>query len=534
MNAQLSVRLLRLFLGDLEGVEGLTGAVSRWLGLLQSALDARSAAVLCEMQPIAVSSPDARDWLDGLELAGGDRKLQKACAKPRWELGGAPAPGNEKHWLCFPLGQRLLVYLGWESEPPAEMEELDLFVDLGARLLLELDAREHAQRETELERQRAARLEGWIGELGQLLAHLPQLTSLTHVTEHLEAILPQLIEHDARIIWPSPDEPPRTHGGTFHKRVLKELTEFLTSQNRPLALDELDRSRFRGLVEGPQALLAAPSGSGGWLVLLGARFDRSALGLLELLARQAGVARENARLHTELHDAYRKLTESEQQLMQSSKLAAVGQLAAGVAHEINNPLASIQLALEAALRAPHKPEMFSPLLENARQAVQRLQAITNKLLYYSREGRQGKQKADLNELVQDGVLLFGLQVPLTLDLYDKKLLTLCNLDEVQQVLLNLLLNAREAPNVQVKTGETKDHVFLEVWDDGPGVDQAIRDKIFDPFFTTRPVGQGTGLGLSVSQQIARGHDGKLELMPTDRGACFRLSLPRATPTSLSF
>lgn len=531
---ELSVRLLRVLLQDLEGVNDLQGAVSRWLGLLQSALDARTGAVLRAWQPLAVSGPDDRDWLDGLELAGGARTLEKASSRPRWELGGAPAPGNEKQWLCFPMGERMLVYLGWEQTPPPAMEELDLYVDLGARLLRELEAREHAMEQARQEAAQKKRLEGWLGELNGLLEHLPRLTSLSHVNEHLEAILPQLIEHEARLVWPSREDPPRTHGATFHKKVLQELLDFLSQQDRPLALDELDRSRFRGLAQGMETLMAAPLPETGWVVLLGRKLDHSAMGLLEVLARQAGVARHNAALHEELQQAYRKLTESEQQLIETSKLAAVGQLAAGVAHEINNPLASIMLAMDAALKAPHKPEMFSPLLENARQAVDRLRTITNKLLYYSREGRQGRQRADLNELVQDGVLLFGLQVPLSLDLCPRKLYALCNLDEIQQVLLNLLLNAREAPNVQVKTGDSNREVYLEVWDDGPGVRPEIRDKIFDPFFTTRAVGQGTGLGLSVSQQIARAHDGKLELLPTDRGACFRLTLPRAIPTSLSF
>ena len=86
--------------------------------------------------------------------------------------------------------------------------------------------------------------------------------------------------------------------------------------------------------------------------------------------------------------------------------------------------------------------------------------------------------------------------------------------------------------VRVRTGETAAAAFVEVRDDGPGVPAAMTSQVFEPFFTTRSVGQGTGLGLSVSLGIAQAHGGLLELMPTDRGACFRLTIPRASETRL--
>jgi len=118
-------------------------------------------------------------------------------------------------------------------------------------------------------------------------------------------------------------------------------------------------------------------------------------------------------------------------------------------------------------------------------------------------------------------------------------LIVVNREEIQQVVLNLLLNAEQAVRgtgrpgtVRVRTGETADSAFVEVRDDGPGVPASMTSQVFEPFFTTRSVGQGTGLGLSVSLGIAQAHGGSLELMPTDRGACFRLMIPRASVTRL--
>jgi two-component system sensor histidine kinase HupT/HoxJ len=103
---------------------------------------------------------------------------------------------------------------------------------------------------------------------------------------------------------------------------------------------------------------------------------------------------------------------------------------------------------------------------------------------------------------------------------------------VQQVIMNLVQNALDAvegtedPHIQITLGQDGDHVFVQVSDNGPGIGPDIAGSIFDPFFTTKPVGKGTGLGLSISHKIAEEHGGQLQLCPSERGACFRLSLKR--------
>ena len=115
---------------------------------------------------------------------------------------------------------------------------------------------------------------------------------------------------------------------------------------------------------------------------------------------------------------------------------------------------------------------------------------------------------------------------------DQLPLVTVNREEIQQVVLNLILNAEHAikgtgkpGTICVRTGQTADSAFLEVADDGPGVPAALAHRIFEPFFTTKSVGEGTGLGLSVSFGIAEAHGGSLSLSSTDRGACFTLKLP---------
>src|SRR5205823_5098373 len=119
-------------------------------------------------------------------------------------------------------------------------------------------------------------------------------------------------------------------------------------------------------------------------------------------------------------------------------------------------------------------------------------------------------------------------------------LVVANREEIQQVILNLLLNAQHAVRgqgrsgcIRITTGQTDHTAYVEIADDGPGVPEPAISRIFEPFFTTKGVGQGTGLGLSVSLGIAQAHLGALELRPSERGACFRLTLPSATDMRLN-
>ena len=227
-----------------------------------------------------------------------------------------------------------------------------------------------------------------------------------------------------------------------------------------------------------------------------------------------------------------------EQLIHSERLSAVGQLVAGVAHEINNPLQAVMGFTELLMEAKITDEVRRDL-EQIRMDADRAARIVRHLLLFARRSTLERSVADLNEIVRSTVALrafelksLGIQL---VEHYSKELpLIVVNREEIQQVVLNLLLNAEQAvrgiegpSGVQVRTGETANAAFVEVADQGPGVPALVASRVFEPFFTIKAVGQGTGLGLSVSLGIAQAHGGSLELVPTDRGACFRLTLPCA-------
>jgi PAS domain S-box-containing protein len=224
------------------------------------------------------------------------------------------------------------------------------------------------------------------------------------------------------------------------------------------------------------------------------------------------------------------------QLVHSERLTAIGELIAGVAHEINNPLQTIIGCTELMLDEPKGANEHD--LELVRREAMRAGQIVRNLLAFARRGASDRVLTDLNELVQATAALRDyhlaqINIALTMRANPKPLPVLVNREEIRQVILNLLLNAEHAI-ASSKTGrgtitiETSGNGFaqmVDVTDSGPGIDPELHGRIFEPFFTTREVGEGTGLGLSISHGIASSHGGSLGLLDVPTGARFRLSLP---------
>jgi C4-dicarboxylate-specific signal transduction histidine kinase len=247
---------------------------------------------------------------------------------------------------------------------------------------------------------------------------------------------------------------------------------------------------------------------------------------------------EYAQANQQLERSFKLLQDSQTQLVQAGKMAAVGQLAAGVAHELNSPLGAIVLGVEAAVDLiDGKPDRAKERLNSAWRSASRAQEIVAKLLFYSREGTQS-QPFDLNQVVEDSLTLVSHQLSLDEVRVSRELgrlpLVEGNQSEIQQVIINLVLNARDAVlepaarsrELKLATMAEGEQCCLVVSDGGPGVPAEIADRIFEPFFTTKPVGRGTGLGLSLSLQIVQQHGGQLTLEAGER-TTFRLSLPVA-------
>ena len=236
----------------------------------------------------------------------------------------------------------------------------------------------------------------------------------------------------------------------------------------------------------------------------------------------------------------RDLRESDLQLAQGARLAALGTLAAGLAHEINNPVAFIRSNLNYLDEMAESPQTDSELeevLAETEEGVARLRGIVDELLRMSAQGSAGFGALQLSDVVEsalptlrfearDDVALEARLAPVLPVRGDRNLLG--------QVVANLVLNAIQAVRATGSPGVVRIATFvdgvsavLEVSDTGPGVAPEIAQRIFEPFFTTKPPGQGTGLGLAVSRQLVERHGGKLWLAASARGARFRVDLPLA-------
>lgn len=229
----------------------------------------------------------------------------------------------------------------------------------------------------------------------------------------------------------------------------------------------------------------------------------------------------------------------EKQVLQSQKMAAVGLLAAGIAHEINNPLSGVVGYSKLLLERPLEPNIREKV-ERIAQSGERCRKIVEGVLLFSRSQQGGERtRIDLATLV-DRVVRIGeyqwkmhnVRIMREPERLPEPLEVMADSDQIEQVLLNLLSNAVDAMprggTVRIAlAGEDDDHVSFAVSDEGVGIPEEIRDSIFDPFFSTKEIGKGTGLGLSISYGIVRDHGGDilLESQP-GRGTTFRVILPR--------
>ena len=229
--------------------------------------------------------------------------------------------------------------------------------------------------------------------------------------------------------------------------------------------------------------------------------------------------------------------ELERRLMQADKLSSIGLLAAGVAHEVNTPLAVISTYAQMLAKQISGDVEKAPLLEKIARQTFRASEIVNSLLNFSRTSPTEFVSVDLNKTLQETLALMEHQmvksrVTATLDLDEKLPRIKGNPGKLQQVFLNLFLNARDAMeaggSLVVKTSAHDGRVLATVADSGSGIARENVEKIFDPFFTTKGAKKGTGLGLSVSYGIVREHGGNIEVQSEiGAGTKFELSFPEA-------
>jgi signal transduction histidine kinase len=277
----------------------------------------------------------------------------------------------------------------------------------------------------------------------------------------------------------------------------------------------------------------------------GLSYNSQDIKLLRILANQSAIAIENAFAYKlvedyakKLEEANKELRETQAQLIQAEKMSAIGQLAAGIAHEIRNPLNIIEGARYYLYQMVdgENSEIIREYLDYIKHEVERTNHLIDSLLKLSKMEPPHFESVNINTILQNTLVLVRKQIS------DSKIELITNLDphiprimadpnQLWQVFINILINAIQAMpsggKLQIDTGlckERLDHVFISFRDTGVGIDEEDLPKIFDPFFTKKST--GTGLGLSVSYKIIEGHKGKITVSSEkEKGTTFVIELP---------
>jgi len=314
---------------------------------------------------------------------------------------------------------------------------------------------------------------------------------------------------------------------------------FLSAQSLPLPPSIRDLVRKESLVSAYIVVLWAKDRVLGGLFVASrtARdFSPADVNLLIAVGSQISSAMQRSLLYEEARQAYENLRRTQEQLLHSDKMAAVGQLISGVAHELNNPLTAIlgysQLLTSSGQTGPQGLEYADKLYKQA----QRTHRIVQNLLSFSRQHKPERVPVHLNQILEDTLALRDYDLRMSnirvhLDLCADLPTLSADPHQLQQVFLNMVNNAVDAilehatdGDVWVGTGTERGTLFVEFADSGPGVQDPSR--VFDPFYTTKPVGKGTGLGLSICYGIITEHGGTIRVRNVpSRGASFRIELP---------
>jgi signal transduction histidine kinase len=265
-----------------------------------------------------------------------------------------------------------------------------------------------------------------------------------------------------------------------------------------------------------------------------APFSGDSLKTVEALARHAALAIENALLFEREGKRIEELRTAQTQLLQSEKLATIGQMAAGIAHELNTPLTYIMgnlELLESQLASGAQKEMLASIAVGA----ERITSLAQRLLAFSRPAQEEPVEIAVNDVVERSlelchyqILKGGVQLRKELSPSLPRVQGVAN--QLETALINLVVNAVHAMEgggtLQIATTSRDGHVEIAVADTGAGIPSEIQPTIFEPFFTTKPEGKGTGLGLSTVLMIVERHKGRIEFTSaTGAGTTFRISLP---------
>jgi C4-dicarboxylate-specific signal transduction histidine kinase len=286
--------------------------------------------------------------------------------------------------------------------------------------------------------------------------------------------------------------------------------------------------------------------------LSGRIYSHEDLTVFSVLLEQAALAIKNALLYNNIEEQVKQrtheLAEVQRQLVHAEKLATVGTLAGGVAHEINNPLTAILTNVQMLLALNKSLDVDSrESLELIEEATRRCRTIMQKLMAYAKKPLEETEFIiiALDEVMRKVIQFLDYQlgqenIRIVLEDDGNEYFVNGNQNELEQVLTNIILNAKDAikkfkkdGTISIRISASEEWVKVNIKDDGAGIPKEIISKIFDPFFTTKEVGKGLGLGLSICQAIIEKHNGLIHVQSeVHKGAIFSVRLPRVKTESV--
>ncbi|MBI3930312.1 MAG: GAF domain-containing protein [Armatimonadetes bacterium] len=560
--AYLTLQELSLTLTRIPEVDRVLQTVVDMVGRL---VDCSSVVVFLveegALAPVRYNSPHAKRLKDASLLQVNEPVAEAALRTGTVRRLGPKMAGmprlleGEPTAVAFPMGKLGVLYVGRARPGGFAHDEMDTLalVAIQATLALQSSRRYEAQKQAaELHAAVRQDLQEWVTGAEQLLRGFREMAAqmdpeglIQGIDETMALLLP---DSSRAIVTLGPDGAPtprllRTLGEECHA-PLEAIVRAVVEGRRPLLFEDLSGSRLEPLFPEQHSLLAVPMQTENAVVgalvagsSAASAYSRKEQDLLSILAYQAATALENARLHAQTREAFESLQESQARLLESSKLTALGQMAAGVTHELNTPLGAVMLAVDFALMSgPASPEVTQQLQAAVRE-IERAQTIVQGLLDFTRGVRQDHQvEVDLNQVLAETLDIIGYELTKSgvriLRDFSSLPPTYCHPSEIQQVAINLLLNARDAvegredPTVRVSTRSEDNRVIFDVEDQGVGIAPESLAQVFEPFYTTKPVGKGTGLGLSVSRSIVENHGGEMRVeSEPGRGTLFSVRLP---------
>ncbi len=473
------------------------------------------------------------------------------CVQGAWDLekarmGKAPVRlsdrlvSTESEVVAVPLKPLGVLYFGKTDSEPFTRSEASRLVYVAKRAapaLLQADRDAESQQTIREKTKMSEQLQKKVALMGKLLGGVQNVVAADK-PEQIFAVLEELLttsvpHHFGVVLSREQNDPVRIWGHSpLDETALNKVARQVLSSQRVLYLADMKRTAMPTPVEGTASLLAVPMHNEqeiSGILIIGAEehqaFSEEQHDFICTAAYLVGSGLTSLALFSRLKSAH-------QQVVQASKLSAVGRLAAGVAHELNTPLAAIGLAIEAAAL---RPEKAASKLERANKALIRARDIVRGLLDHARGSGSERSLVsivDVFEGVHDllGPQLMGKKIRLRCEPAEKLDRVLSNLTDLQQVFINLVLNGADAsePGSEILLSAAQHGTTIEiaVQDWGEGIPEDAHDKIFDPFFTTKPVGQGTGLGLSVCRELVERHQGSLKFRSEPGlGTTFVVSLP---------